>query len=40
MRVQYGNNKSAVYNYIKNQLSEDMISDQIVIKEFNDPFKG
>ena len=35
-----GNNKSAVYNYVENQLKEDMISDQITIKEYKDPFKG
>ena len=35
-----GNNKSAVYNYVENQLKEDMMSDQITIKEYKDPFKG
>ena len=35
-----GNNKAAVYNYVQNQLKEDMISDQITIKEYKDPFKG
>ena len=35
-----GNNKSAVYNYVENQLKEDMLSDQITIKEYKDPFKG
>ena len=35
-----GNNKSAVYNYVENQLKEDMISDQVTIKEYKDPFKG
>lgn len=34
------NNKSAVYNYVENQLKEDMMSDQITIKEYKDPFKG
>lgn len=34
-----GNNKSAVYNYVENQLKEDMMSDQITIKEYKDPFK-
>lgn len=35
-----GNNKTAVYNYAQNQLKEDMISDQITIKEYKYPFKG
>ena len=35
-----GNNKSAVYNYVENQLKEDMMSDQLMIKEYKDPFKG
>lgn len=34
-----GNNKSAVYNYFENQLKEDMMSDQLTIKEYKDPFK-
>ena len=35
-----GNNKVAVYNYVANQLKEDMMSDQMTIKEYKDPFKG
>ena len=35
-----GNNKSAVYNYVQNQLKEDMMTDQVTIKEYKDPFKG
>ncbi|MNI18795.1 Transposase IS200 like protein [compost metagenome] len=35
-----GKNKKVIENYIKNQLQEDMMSDQIRIKEFDDPFKG
>lgn len=35
-----GNNKSAVYNYVENQLKEDIMSDQVTIKEYKDPFKG
>lgn len=35
-----GNNKSAVYNYVENQLKEDMMTDQMTIKEYKDPFKG
>lgn len=34
------NNKSAVYNYVENQLKEDMMSDQLTIKKYKDPFKG
>lgn len=35
-----GRNKKAIEQYIKEQLNEDMISDQISIKEYMDPFKG
>ena len=35
-----GNNKTAVYNYVQNQLKKDMMSDQITIKEYKDPFEG
>ena len=35
-----GKNKKVIENYIRNQLKEDMITDQITIKEYNDPFKG
>ena len=35
-----GNNKSAVYRYVENQLKEDMMTDQLTIKEYKDPFKG
>ena len=35
-----GNNKKAVEKYVENQLKEDMVTDQITIKEFRDPFKG
>ena len=35
-----GNNKKAVEQYVRNQLEEDMMTDQITIKEFIDPFKG
>ena len=34
-----GNNKEAVYRYVENQLKEDMMSDQLTIKEYKDPFK-
>ena len=37
--ITVGNNKSAVYNYVENQLKEDMMSDQLTIKEYKDPFK-
>ncbi|KAJ49903.1 transposase, partial [Clostridium tetanomorphum DSM 665] len=33
-------NKKAIEEYIKNQQNEDMIADQISIKEHMDPFKG
>ncbi len=35
-----GKNKKAIEEYIKNQQNEDMIADQISIKEYMDPFKG
>ena len=34
------NNKTAVYRYVGNQLKEDMMSDQLTIKEYRDPFNG
>ena len=35
-----GNNKTAVKRYVENQMKEDMMSDQLTIKEYKDPFKG
>ena len=35
-----GNNKTAVARYVANQLKEDMMTDQITIKEYKDPFNG
>ena len=35
-----GNNKTAVQRYVENQLKEDMMTDQITIKEYKDSFKG
>ena len=35
-----GNNKAAVQKYIQEQEKEDMISDQITMKEYLDPFEG
>ena len=35
-----GRNKKAIAEYIKNQLDEDIASDQISMKEFTDPFTG
>ena len=35
-----GNNKIAVQRYIEIQFKEDMLNDQITIKEYKDPFKG
>ena len=34
-----GRNEAAIANYVKNQEREDMIADQISIKEYLDPFK-
>ncbi|NLD46492.1 MAG: IS200/IS605 family transposase [Clostridiaceae bacterium] len=35
-----GRNKKAIEQYIKNQLQEDITSDQISLKEYIDPFTG
>ena len=35
-----GRNKNAIEKYIKNQLQEDIASDQISLKEYIDPFTG
>ena len=35
-----GRNQKAIAEYIKNQLQEDIISDQITFKEYLDPFTG
>ena len=35
-----GRNKKQIQEYIKNQLTEDQIADQIGMKEFVDPFAG
>jgi putative transposase len=35
-----GRNKNAIEKYIREQESEDMMNDQISIKEYIDPFKG
>ena len=35
-----GRNKTAIQQYIQNQLSEDKMVDQISMKEFIDPFTG
>lgn len=38
--VTVGHNEEAVKNYIRNQLQEDKLSDQMSMKEFIDPFTG
>ena len=35
-----GRNEKAIKKYVRNQLQEDIASDQISIKEFTDPFTG
>ena len=35
-----GKNRKAIEQYIRNQLQEDKISDQMTIKEYYDPFTG
>ena len=33
-----GANKEVIQNYIKNKLKEDMLEDNISLKEYKDPF--
>jgi len=35
-----GRNKTAVQEYIKNQLEEELMTDQMTLKEYTDPFTG
>ena len=35
-----GRNKKAIAEYIRNQLQEDIASDQMTLKEYKDPFTG
>lgn len=35
-----GKNEKAINEYIKNQLQEDYLADQIKLKEYVDPFTG
>lgn len=35
-----GRNKKQIEEYIRNQLEQDQISDQMSLKEFIDPFTG
>ena len=35
-----GKNEKMIADYIKNQLEEDFAKDQILLKEFADPFTG
>ncbi len=35
-----GRNEKAITEYVKNQLQEDIVSDQISLKEYFDPFTG
>ena len=35
-----GRNEKAIAEYIQNQLQEDVIADQITLKEYVDPFTG
>ena len=38
--IQVGKNAKIIEEYIRNQLEEDLISDQISLKEYMDPFTG
>ena len=35
-----GKNAKKIAEYVRNQLKEDMMTDQMTIKEYKDPFKG
>ena len=35
-----GRNEKTIKEYVRNQLQEDIASDQICMKEFTDPFTG
>ena len=35
-----GRNEKAIREYVKNQLQEDIMNDQISLKEYIDPFTG
>lgn len=35
-----GGNKKAIEQHIRKQLQQDIAADQLIIKEFVDPFKG
>ena len=35
-----GRNAKAIEEYVKNQLQEDIATDQLSLKEFTDPFTG
>ncbi|MFI9608141.1 IS200/IS605 family transposase, partial [Lysinibacillus capsici] len=35
-----GRNRKIIQEYIKNQLQEDILEDQMTMKEFIDPFTG
>ena len=35
-----GKNKKAIEEYIRNQLAEDEMLDQMTLKEYTDPFTG
>lgn len=35
-----GRNKKVIAEYIRNQLEEDFVSDQVSMKEYIDPFTG
>ena len=35
-----GRNEKAIREYVKNQLQEDIVNDQISLKEYIDPFTG
>ena len=40
MQIQQEKNKKVIEEYIKKQLQEDIATDQMVMKEFVDPFTG
>ena len=35
-----GKNEKRIAEYVRNQLQEDILSDQLTLKEYTDPFTG
>ena len=40
MQIQQAETRKKIAEYVRNQLQEDIIADQLTIKEYIDPFTG